>query len=125
MDTKIQDIVFEYIDAIAVKLGVASEYVYGILVKQAVVSGIVNATVLTLLPILFAVATIFCSKKVDWKADDPKNDLEEAFGITTILLGIGFLIMFIIFVLFAPNQYIKIFNPEYFALKEILDTIKK
>lgn len=124
MDTKVTEKVFEYIDALALKLGVASEHVYGVLVKQAVVSGMVNGIVLTVIPLVFLLVTIILARQVKWKSSSYQSEKEESFTMASIGFGIFFLLTFLIFCLFAPDQYIKIFNPEYFAIKEILSVIK-
>lgn len=60
---KYLDNVFEYIDAIASKLGVASEHVYGVMVTQKIVSGWAQV-IGSVVAILIVIATLYTLYKM-------------------------------------------------------------
>ena len=122
---------FEYIDAIAANLGVAAEHVYGALLKQAMVSG-VRSLVYIILCLAVVYMVIRMLKKVYTDVKDGNNNsifLDgweiSAAGITASFAGgIALFILFIAIIANISNASTALLNPEYWALKEILDTIK-
>lgn len=126
---------FEYIDAIAANLGVAAEHVYGALLKQAMISGISS---LVYIPIYIAiiVAYVFMIRKIYSDVSENKESMlvdnsyayrGELSGISFTIMSIGgvlSLILFISVIFDINNAVTALLNPEYWALKEILDTIK-
>ena len=121
---------FEYIDAIAANLGVAAEHVYGALLKQAMVSGL-RSVVYIIICLAVSYAIIKVLKRV---YSDVKEDEEglfiDSYGVTLggvfalIFGGIALVIMFFVIMADISNASTALLNPEYWALKEILDTIK-
>lgn len=129
MDTKLTDKVFEYIDALAQKLGVASELIFRFVTKQVVTEGI-TYTALSLVGLLFVfVAYKVINKILAWtKKDIVENDNEWADYphsiISIIIIGVFSLICFILIVFnILPESIMKIANPEYYTLKEIMSVI--
>lgn len=112
-----------YIDKLAAKLGVAAEHVYGVLVKQAVVGGVIS-TVMMISAIIVAALLMksFSKKSREFQkrfGDDDTNPyqiLQWGTGLLTAVLCIVSLVN-------GPEMIGKIINPEYYAIKEILDTI--
>ena len=102
--------------ALAEKLQQPAEHVYKILVKQQVVYG-----VSTLLFVVFSVIVVFWGFKIYHKNQDEFNGW-DFFGMFLIVLGcIAFVISFI---MFAGGGLSGLINPEYGALKDIVNMIK-
>jgi len=122
---------FEYIDAIAANLGVAAEHVYGALLKQAMVSGL-RSVVYIILCLAVVYMVIRLLKKVYTDVKDGNNnsifldgwDISAAGIIASFSGGIALFILFIAIIANISNATTALLNPEYWALKEILDTIK-
>ena len=122
---------FEYIDAIAANLGVAAEHVYGTLLRQAMVSG-VRSVVYIILCLAVVYMVIRMLKKVYTDVKDGNNnsifldgwDISAAGIIASFAGGIALFILFIAIIANISNASTALLNPEYWALKEILDTIK-
>ena len=122
MDTETVNLLTE----LAAKLGTTSEYLWGILVRQAPV-----AATITLIQIIFTVLSgIFLwklhkyfSKETDkrYSMYDRGNGGLEALMVmfSILILTIGIVLFFAIESMF--NGY---FNPEYWALNKILNVLK-
>ena len=122
MDTETVNLLTE----LAAKLGTTSEYLWEILLRQAPISSTV-----TLIQIMFTVLSgIFLwrlhkhfSKKIDKKYSmyDNSTGVLEAImiilSILTLTIGIGLF-------LGIENMLNGYFNPEYWALKQILNILK-
>lgn len=121
---------FEYIDAIAANLGVAAEHVYGALLKQAMVSGLRSVVyILICLAVSYVIIKMLKTVYSDIKAGEESLFVDD-FGISlagvfaVIFGGIAIIIMFFAIMSDISNATTALLNPEYWALKEILDTIK-
>lgn len=121
----IQDKIFGYIDAIAEKLGVAAEYVFKVLVKQQIIHGI-TSIVVWLMSLIAVVVMMRFASHFDKKARE-----EEFMGTSdnwalVLWATSGFLgfILCLVTVLGGPDAIGKIINPEYYALKEIIEAVK-
>ena len=104
--------ILDYFKELARGLGVAAEHVYIILVRQQIVLGIAEM-------IGFLIGIVALSFVI-WKGAkySIKNDSEE-FLFILILPGAviaGFIVGFF-------DGFIHVFNPEYYAIKEILEAI--
>ncbi|QAR52069.1 hypothetical protein BAE_04340 [Bacillus aerophilus] len=105
-----------YIDKLAAKLGVAAEHVYGVLVKQAVANGISYIVAGVILLLIAATYVIIALR------------LRERFNVAAwaIVAFASILTVWTPLIAGFPllAEGIKaIINPEYYAIKEILDTI--
>lgn len=121
---------FEYIDAIAANLGVAAEHVYGALLKQAMVSGLRSVVyIIICLAVSYAIIKVLKRVYSDVKEDE-EGLFVDSYGVTLggvfalIFGGIALVIMFFVIMADISNASTALLNPEYWALKEILDTIK-
>ena len=121
---------FEYIDAIAANLGVAAEHVYGALLKQAMVSGLRSVVyIIICLAVSYAIIKVLKRVYSDVKEDE-EGLFVDSFGVTLggvfalVFGGIALVIMFFVIMSDISNATTALLNPEYWALKEILDTIK-
>lgn len=106
---------------LAEKLGVTVEYLWGVLIKQAPLSGIADI----IQYILLGIATwIFVKMSVRFHHKiQEKNWDEMAYvlpGYIGIVIGVFWIAAFFCF----PNTIWAFFNPEYWALKEILGSIR-
>ncbi|MGM0815332.1 MAG: hypothetical protein ACQEUO_07390 [Bacillota bacterium] len=120
-----------YIDKLAAKLGVAAEHVYGVLVKQSHVFGIINIIVGTILLAGFAVL-LRLNYLIIAKGESPSWGEEETIYCKLREVGDGMLFIAIIIVTILAvifgmialfSGIMQALNPEYYAIKEILDTI--
>ncbi|WP_226568182.1 hypothetical protein [Bacillus stratosphericus] len=120
-----------YIDKLAAKLGVAAEHVYGVLVNQMYVFGIVNVVVGVASLVMLA-ALVRLNYLIIAKGGRPSWGEAASFYYKLRDTGGGGLFMVIIVVTIAalitgmvtvPIGIMKMLNPEYYAIKEILDTI--
>lgn len=115
----------KYIDQMAAKLGVAASHVYEIVIRQTVISGIVN-TVLQ----VFIMIAIYVAFRKGWRYSRDKwrewDDHDNAFLATTVWVvgGIVCGAAFIGCLITLPNAIMSIFNPEYYAIKTILEAVK-
>lgn len=110
----------KYIDEFAAKLGTTSQYVFEILVKQQVTTGISWLVFFVILLVLSVIATIMFMKTYKRAVENHKYDLEYGCLIGMIVGCI------VILVCLASISYdIRlIMNPEYYALQDILDFVK-
>jgi tetrahydromethanopterin S-methyltransferase subunit G len=109
----------EYIDAIAAKLDVAAEHVYGLMVRQQVTEGITHAIVVSV--ILLALLILLLKLIKGLKNYDGLD--EEYFIYPIVIISILLVVVTIIGGFVMPLSVMKIINPEYYAIKEILDVI--
>ncbi|MEC1707409.1 hypothetical protein P9E09_07045 [Bacillus mojavensis] len=133
------DKAMEYIDKLAAKLGVAAEHVYGVLVKQAIANGITNVVVGVILLIAFVLTVRFMIailtkaeyEEVTHYYGDSKTPVNKyakissAGGGSVWVLIIAFILISSVAGLVCLTEGFKaLINPEYYAIKEILDTVK-
>lgn len=120
-----------YIDKLAAKLGVAAEHVYGVLVNQSHVFGIINIIVGAVL-LASSAALLRLNYLIIAKGERSSWGDEETFYYKLRDAGDGSLFMVIILVtivvlivgmIMLPIGVMQTMNPEYYAIKEILDTI--
>ncbi|QNH48715.1 MULTISPECIES: hypothetical protein [unclassified Bacillus (in: firmicutes)] len=105
-----------YIDKLAAKLGVAAEHVYGVLVKQAVANGVANILAgigLIAIAITYVLIVLHLRDRFDVSAWAVVGIVAVLTVVTPVFAGFPIL-----------SEGIKaVINPEYYAIKEILDTI--
>jgi len=110
------DKVATYLDAIAQKLGVGVGKIWPWFVKQQYVEGARAALILA----IFLPSFIYVARKasgVDWDDPSPSN---VTYMILLVVLGCGALFGVVDFLCEFPD----IFNPEYWAFKALLDSIR-
>ena len=100
--------------AIGKGIGKSAKYVYPIMVKQQFLEGIVALSVF----IFFTVVAFISYKNIEgW--DSQKNECGVS-NIIFIVAMIGVCISFVV----AVTSMGQLFNPEYYALKEIMGMVK-
>jgi len=120
----------EKIEALARALRIASEHVYEVLIKQQVV----NAVTWVIIYVLFFIAAVSFwkgfhknYKRVSIK-EDPwyGDDMDTHFGLLGYLIvaNILSLIFAITFVITISETVMGFYNPEYGAMRDIMDFIK-
>lgn len=125
IENKVTERVFEYIDAIAQQLGVAAEYVFTVLVRQQMIEGIVYGLFLLIANIAIGIVAIkiykytFCNWEKLCKRDN------EFWILGCSATGLILLILIFYNVKFLLLYTLKTFNPEYYAIKEILGVFKQ
>lgn len=137
----------EFLEQLAKELGVAVEYLWTILIKQQYVEGVINIvmasigfiTIIILTCCLPKVTKFFINKKKEMAEDRMNNgtgycgsystpsESEDFISFLRFAAPITFCIAILIIFIFSLSD-IKfgiqhILNPDYFALKEILNAI--
>lgn len=110
------------LDAVAAKLGTTTEYLWKVLVKQGYVEGIAQLVSIPALLLLAYMGYRLSKKLYQMGEDDGWNGPGPVFGSAFLYLGIGAAIF-----LAMGNAYfglLQLLNPEYFALRQILQAIK-
>jgi hypothetical protein len=117
-----------FIAEMAAQLGVAAEHLYGVLIRQQIVSGI--AGILTWVFMLLFWMWVLRHFRVSfygymehmYEHDDFKYSAPTwIYGFLTFGFGIALIITF--FTLFMPSIQ-HLINPEYYALQDIFNFIK-
>lgn len=117
------------IEQLAVKLGTTAEYLWTILLKQAKISAI-NDIIFLSVSLLFGFILfrihryLLKERKVGGYEESYYHKYEEAAILPMVIFTVAFTITFIISLSSISNIINGLLNPEYWALKEILDTIK-
>lgn len=110
------------LSALAVKLEAPAEHVYSLLVKQAALEGLVGLiTIGGLIIISLSMFVAFvASITVDriYKAGDWLPPTLISINIVLII------ITFVFTILGGPYYYLKTQNPEYYAVKQIMELVK-
>ena len=132
----------QYIEEMANSLGVAAEHVYELLVRQQIISGVVQLVVGLLLLILLITAVrwtinIFTKAKYTevegsyYTRQEPNNvwgRLKESNfvddGHIWLISVFVWIVLLIIVCILIPSAILQIVNPEYYAIREILDVFK-
>lgn len=142
------DKAMELVEQLATKLGVAAEYLWAVLIKQQYADGIVDIILAAFSFIVLVVVTIYVPKLYtkyfnEYKQlredrinngtgylgsyttsslrEDHCRDMYEAVRAWGIAISIA---VFILMMVYAVSGVKQVINPEYYALKEVLDTIK-
>lgn len=112
------------VSALAEGLKVGAEHVYTVLVKQQTVSAIIWLMYFVLC-IPFSLL-IYKAMKWAWKIDEPVKQFDTREGsIIAIAFGCSIiLLMWISAIVKLPVIFTGFFNPEYGAIKEIMNLIK-
>ena len=115
MDKEAVQIVMDKLEVLASKLGVTGEYMLGVYVRQAVVTGVTNL-ILTVIVVIVALGLAFWAYK-----RLGKDTLEEDEIISLFILSLV-TIVFLSICFFGkiPEAVTCFYNPEYFALKQLL-----
>lgn len=122
---KMNDNTTKLIEQLAQKLGTTAEYLWSVLLKQAFVSAITDLMYLIL--VLLGGYGLFKLHKFLSKVEDNGDCIYEDAGFTVAVMIVATVIWAILFIVcfFSLGNIINgFFNPEYWALNEVLDTLK-
>lgn len=116
------DKMFEALNALANKLGVTVEYLWGILIKQAGIE-VVNDLIFYAIVAAIIIATWYLARICIKRAQ--KSWVNNELWIGTALCG-GVLSVFLLLISINSigSTITKIRNPEYWALKQITSVLK-
>lgn len=109
--------IMKVVDKIAEKLGVAAERVYDVLVHQAFTYGIVKLTISFAVFLTLFLIMKYCLKQNKVWSEDPE------FAGVGIIIAVICGILMLITSFFIASGILHIVNPEYYALKDIMDMI--
>ena len=115
----------QIIEQIAQKLGTTSQYLWGVLIKQAPI----DATVLLIQTLLIVALGVVLLKLHRKFSDRSKGDSmyylhEEALVIPMLIGALFFTVLSIVCFTCIGNIVNGYFNPEYWALHNILESVK-
>ncbi|HDR7263607.1 hypothetical protein [Bacillus sp. CH_203] len=129
MNKEIQDKAFQYIDAVAEKLGVAVDKVYEVMYKQMLVEGVMHAVTAVTSVAIVTFGLKYFLKLLNYlhkQSDD--NWTETRWDILIVVTWIVYIILVIMSIaslyLDIPLAVGKLMNPEYYMIEEIKDMIK-
>jgi hypothetical protein len=119
-----------YLDKIAEKLGVSAMYFWGILVKQAqteLISELITYILITIFILVYWKLFNYFNKDVSLNSTYERKRWEQHDGLPVLLMGIsGICVIFSITYMLANiiTLITLISNPEYWALKQLLQMVK-
>ncbi len=126
MDEKLQEELLTRLDLLAAKLGVTSEHLWGVLIKQARIE--VIESILTLIVVVMGIlaCAYFWRKIIEFSTFDG-SDLRLGGSVGSIALNIFFSGLLLILSIGAFMDIMNIptllFNPEYWALQKVLGAL--
>lgn len=128
MNEQLQKEIFSRLDAIAAKLGVGTEHIWGILVKQAKLEGVSNLcvfVVVAIVAICLFVAAQRCRRRADVASKEEfSRDREDGYyHVSMIVYGLT-AIASIISLCCLHDGLLLLLNPEFAALTKLLDALK-
>jgi hypothetical protein len=115
------------LEILAEKLGTTAEYLWKVLVKQAPISATIDIVYFILITIggyLLFRLHIYLSKERGDKEESLYYKYEEVAGIPMVIVCVLWGVAFIISFCFLGDVAIGFANPEYWALNEILNSLK-
>lgn len=107
----------DLLESLAAKFGTTTEYLWGVLINQAKYEAITLCLQFTLLIVATVVFTLLVKRRLNADA------VEDGEGIAYLIIGVTIAILDFNAFFYIPELISAIFNPEYWALKEILNAI--
>ena len=118
----------ELLEKLAEKLGTTTEYLWEILLDQAIISSITNVIMFVILIItggmLYKLHKGFSKPISDNQYAENKYDKNEGICVIMIVLTSVWAVFFIVSVFFIGDTINGFVHPEYWALDKILSAIK-
>lgn len=103
---------------LAEKLGTTTEYLWGVLVKQAPIQAMVEVIIMVTLLVVCPIVTYVGNKKVN---NSVTGSSEECGWVVLIVLGFCVTLgAFVMLLCRLPGIISGFYNPEYWALQQIL-----
>lgn len=130
----------KYIQALSEKLGVAAKHIFEALYSQQIYYGLMELIVSLVLLVILVVSikltiNIFAKAKYETKGEyytirEPANlyaKVKESefveMGLIWLVFGIAWIILVIVILSMMPDGIMRLINPNYYAIKEILDSL--
>jgi hypothetical protein len=116
--------ILKRLDALSIQLGTTSKYIWGVLVHQGVLEGVMFL-VLASLMIPLIIITVVIGKR-EWKREVQRteargyNNPDSTFAIVPIVI-VG--ILCILLFCFFYTGFLNTVNPQYFALQRVLEAV--
>ena len=107
------------IDALAVKLGVTAEYLFGVYVRQAYVEVMQFVTFFSVWFIVFVLTMLAFRKSMQVSWDNP-----TFWNISVVIGGFASFVLGMIVLIESKGVFACYFNPEYFAFSKLIGSIK-
>lgn len=116
-----EKIITDTINILADKLGTTGQHLWGVLMKQAFYSSVIDLITF----IILCIATGVCAKISTncWKKSEEKDEFIAAAILTLIVAGIG--LIFCFFGVADMSTWLSgLYNPEYWALNQVMSIMK-
>jgi len=110
------------LEQLALKLGTTTEYLWGVLISQARISAITDLIYIILVSII---GIIIYKVHKNLMKEDKYDYYEEPLIAVMFIVSFVWCVLFIACFFSIGNIINGFFNPEYWALKEILDVVNK
>lgn len=126
MDKEIQ-MITNYLDKIGTKIGVGVQQVWPWLVKQQYIEAIYPAIISLLLLVATAVSFSWFKRETlayEVKKEKSHYNADESLKITSAIVSIILAVLFFIASMVFIGEFQDVFNPEYWALKDLLFQLK-
>lgn len=115
----------ELLNALAIKLGTTAEHLWGILVKQAFLDGVVSCfQYAALLAAWYVTYRVLKNWNVIFESA-AKNDLERPLVFVGLVLFPALVIYSVSAFCYLSVFFSAFFNPEYWALHQVLNAVHK
>jgi len=120
------DKTIQLLTTLAEKLGTTTEYLWGVLLKQAPISGVINGGILLALAVSAVVAAIFVYGKTNpppKTKENPYPQPEWDGDPFLVWLAVALWVVLVVVLITANLALVvaALINPEYWALKQILN----
>ena len=113
-----EDKVIEVIDKLAAKLGVAADHLWGVLIAQARIDFISSV-------LQYALLLLVCYGMLRWARWCAKPGVDEMAWLGFAIPAVGVVVLLSIALFSIPLVLASLFNPEYWALHQILGMVKR
>jgi len=111
----------QLLENLANKLGTTTEYLWGIMIKQAYISGVTSLVWL----VIALIGTFFWFQGLNYVRKNWKELYDDESVVWWVMcLVVGIIIISLIFIENDSNFVTALLNPEYWALEKVLETIK-
>lgn len=115
----------QLLQQLAEKLGTTTEYLWGVLIKQAPISAVTDLVYLFLV-ILGGIALYKIHKRFSKEIDGNKSIYyeHEWLEISMVFVSFTLVVIFIYYILSIKGIITGFFNPEYWAFNEVVRLLK-
>jgi ABC-type uncharacterized transport system permease subunit len=112
---------FKRLDIIGERLGVAANHLWAVLVRQGFATGIADAIV-AVATLILALVAMKLARKWFGKAET-ETKLDFLFGCSIVAWIVAGILLIVCFT-YTYDAALELVNPEYYALKTILEALK-